>query len=86
MVATTSLMAYDTLDLKTRQEQVIIALQIMERANNREIAEYLGLPINQVTPRVYELRNKGKICSNGLKRDEKTQMMTEEWKITPKEE
>jgi hypothetical protein len=35
---------------------VLIAIDEIEPCNNTQIAEYMGLPINSVTPRVLELR------------------------------
>ena len=48
--------------LNEKQTQVYVALQMASRAcNNQEISEYLGWPINSVTPRVQELRELGKV-------------------------
>lgn len=48
--------------LGQKQMQVYVALQMSRRpVNNQELADYLGWPINSVTPRVQELRELGKV-------------------------
>lgn len=37
------------------------AIRALGTASNSEIARHLGLPINCVTPRVHELRQKGRV-------------------------
>jgi len=58
----TSLDAYrdllDSGDLGRRQEQVYQAFRKYGPATNLEISKILGLPINQITPRNIELREK----------------------------
>ena len=54
----TSILAYvDILEeLGERQTLVYTAIRNLKSCNNVMIAEFLGLPINSVTPRVNELR------------------------------
>jgi len=61
----TSLIAYKDIKktLGKRQQQVLSALAIPR--SNAEIARALHLPINSVTPRVLELRNKGLVRKAG---------------------
>lgn len=54
----TSLDAYRSVDLNTRQAEVYRIIQIFGPITNKRIAEELGWPINRVTGRVNELRNK----------------------------
>ena len=58
-VRTTSVYSYlyvlDTIN--SRQLTVLYVLKKLKEANNREIAEAVGIPINEVTPRIHELRN-----------------------------
>lgn len=61
----TSLMAYDTAKktLNRKQKLVFEAVEEIGPATNRQIAEYLAWPINSITPRVLELRQKNKLIS-----------------------
>jgi hypothetical protein len=43
-------------ELSKRQEEVFMALKILEVANNRMIANYMNKPINTIVPRIFELR------------------------------
>ena len=67
--------------LGERQKQVIKALIYLGEANNREIAEYLHLPINSVTPRVMELRSFGRVESVRTKEDQITKRQTLLWRL-----
>lgn len=56
----TSAAAYASLqDLGERQAAVLSAIRTLQSACNQKIANYLGIPVNQVTGRVFELRDKG---------------------------
>lgn len=67
-VASTSRQAYDKImgTLSDKQEQVYEALKELTTATNDEIADFLGWPINRVTGRVTELRNKDLVTVAGL--------------------
>lgn len=60
MVTDTSLLAYQEVreTLGERQKLVYEALKYLGEADNLSIARYLNLPINSVTPRIFELRKK----------------------------
>lgn len=59
-VQQTSAVAYASLeDLGERQAAVRNAISTLGAACNQKIADYLGVPVNQVTGRVFELRDKG---------------------------
>jgi len=61
MTQPTSLKAYHTDVLPTlgaRQEAVLEAFKHKENFTNGELASFLEWPINTVTPRVFELRQK----------------------------
>lgn len=45
--------------LSKRHKEVLLALKHLNIANNLMISRYLGLPINSITPRILELREKG---------------------------
>ena len=49
--------------------------------NNRQIAERLGLPINSITGRMFELRDMGKVVSAGVSHDEVTNRDTMMWRL-----
>ena len=61
MIQSTSQEAYDKIvnDLGKRQHEAYTILNEIEPACNKEIASKLCLPINEVTPRINELRYKG---------------------------
>lgn len=59
-VQQTSAVAYASLeDLGERQAAVRNAISTLGAACNQKIADYLGVPVNQVTGRVFELRESG---------------------------
>ena len=60
-VQITSLIAYHDLGLTLgkRQKVVFEAINKFEDVTNAELADFLGWPINTVTPRVFELRKMG---------------------------
>ena len=64
MIQSTSLWAYRevTPTLGPRQAAVLYVLETKGPCNNLEIARYLELPINSITPRCKELRLKGLVC------------------------
>jgi len=78
----TSIMAFESIQeaLGKKQRMVLDAISSMYCPNNREIAEYLGVPINTVTPRVNELVKKGIVFDAGLKEDVVTHRMTLVWR------
>lgn len=56
----TSAAAYASLeDLGERQAAVRDAISVLGTACNAKIAKYLGVQVNQITGRVFELRDKG---------------------------
>lgn len=64
MLQQTSLLAYHNdvrPTLGQKQARVLNAIKALGTACNQEIADYLHLPINSVTPRVFELRALGKV-------------------------
>ena len=58
MMQGTSLDAYRTIkvELNTRQQQVLDQLSVSGSCSNEKLSRLLKLPINQITPRVLELR------------------------------
>lgn len=83
MIQETSRIAFESIqDLGQRQIQVITALEQLKSANNREIAQFLRMPINSITPRVLELRDKKLITVSKVDKDLKTNRQTIYWQIT----
>ena len=72
-VAQTSLWAYRDIKEKLgkRHKLVYDALCKIEPAHNSQIAEYLGLPINQITGRVNELQHLGMIQIEKIDKNER---------------
>ena len=60
MIQDSSLKAYFDIQrtLGLRQKQVFVALSAVPDATNRELSEMTSLPINEVTPRIHELRER----------------------------
>lgn len=70
MIQETSLNAYlgEVVEtLGTRQKAVLDAFTKKENFTNQELAEFLGWPINTVTPRCLELRRKGMLMLSGTR-------------------
>lgn len=83
VVQQTSLEAYIGLtNIGQRQAQVYYALKELGKANNLMIAKKLNLPINQVTPRVLELRQKGIIVQEMSYPCPYTHKLTMFWRIS----
>jgi len=66
-VTETSMTAFKKINLGQRQIAVHLALKTLTRATDLEIAEYLGKPINEITPRRNELVKLGYAKENGRK-------------------
>lgn len=84
MITETSLEAFNSLqfELGERQQQVLNALFTLGTANNKMIANYLKLGINQVTARIFELRELKMV---GFSHEDKcpfTHRNTYYWKVT----
>ena len=60
MVTDTSLSAFREIlnNLGLRQQEVYFAIKELVEADNLSISKFLNIPINSVTPRVFELRDK----------------------------
>jgi predicted ArsR family transcriptional regulator len=63
-VQTTSAAAYQGLPLNARQVSVRRAITALGAACNQQIADHLGVPVNQVTGRVFELREAGVVIES----------------------
>ena len=69
-------------DLGPRQIAVHKAIGEMGTASNREIAGYLDKPVNEITPRVKELRDFGLVKEFGKKWDRDTKRNVTAWCVT----
>jgi DNA-binding MarR family transcriptional regulator len=80
----TSLDSYEALirdrSLGDRQKAVLLCLREEGPANNRLLAFRLNKPINTVTPRVLELRERGLVAEAFRQRDQATGMTTIFWR------
>jgi hypothetical protein len=64
-VQPTSKAAYTSLtDIGQRQTDVLRAIRTLGTACNQRIADYLSIPVNQVTGRVFELRRLGLVVED----------------------
>lgn len=63
-VQTTSIASYQGLPLSARQTAVRRAISKLGTACNQQIADHLGVPVNQVTGRVFELREAGVVIES----------------------
>lgn len=82
MIQSTSQEAYDSIveTLGDRQMQVFNVLKRIEPACNRVIAVAADLPINEITPRISELRYKG-VVEQAYKANDITGRKVIYWKI-----
>lgn len=84
MIQQTSILSFrktKQTNIGKRQQEVLNALMDIAPACNREIARKSGLDINVVTPRVLELRVKGKIEKAFQDIDMATGRTVNFWKI-----
>ncbi len=65
----------------TNQQKVYNMIVYLGEANNRELSEILNWPINRITPRVKELRDKRLVGVSRTGKDQKTKRMTIYWKV-----
>ena len=79
----TSLDAYSEIkpELGARQKAVLDTLTYLKNATNTEISKYMGLPINQITPRINELRKKGRVTEGGKRECKVTGKIVHSWRI-----
>lgn len=63
-VQTTSVAAYQGLALGDRQARVRQAIASLGTACNQQLADHLGVPVNQITGRVFELRKLGVVTES----------------------
>lgn len=79
----TSLEAYKILEpeLGDRQQLVLTVINSQPNISNHEISNMLGIPINSITPRVYELRDMGLVVCSGHKIDSITKRNVMTWNV-----
>ncbi len=83
-VAQTSKEAYTLIqdELGERQLTVLNALAYLKTANNNQLSHYLGLPINCITGRIKELRDKWLVEFRYEKEDVLTGKKTNVWGLS----
>ena len=70
MIQDTTLSAYREIKKKglgKRQHAVLVVIRYLKNPTNSEISQFMGIPINAITPRTNELVKLGKVIQ-GLKR------------------
>lgn len=80
----TSIEAYQSIQptLNQRQKQIYQIIKTHPGISNNEIKRITKLGINQITPRVYELRQKGLVRCRGIKIDRITKRAVMCWEAT----
>lgn len=79
----TSLMSFVEIQhsLGERQKLVFGAIMVLKEATNLELSNFLKLPINSVTPRVFELRKKGIVVESSRRTCTVSGRMAICWKV-----
>ena len=79
----TSLIAYAEVleNLGERQTLVYAAIRTLKSCNNQMICNFLGLPINSITPRVNELRKLHIVMMDKKDMCPYTKMLTCFWRV-----
>lgn len=80
-VADTSIDAYRSLQLNPSQAAVHETIQGLGVACNQLVADSMGLPVNQVTGRVFELRDKGLVEESHKAQWPATRRTVTWWKV-----
>jgi len=83
MIQETSLEAYNVLQPELGKIQTMIynVLKVYPNSSNHELSEMLDKPINSVTPRVKELRDKGLVICTSHKIDSSTNRRVMCWSV-----
>lgn len=83
MIQKTSLEAFEVLkpDLNHLQRVIYNVLKIYPDMSNHDLCFVTNKPINCITPRVKELRDKGLVVCSGSKKDEFTHKRVMVWRV-----
>ncbi len=81
MITETSLEAYYNLELGKRQLEVYKAIEKLECATNTMISKHLKIPINCVTGRTKELREKRLVIESHISWCPQTKNRAKYWKL-----
>lgn len=83
MMLDTSLDAFQSIkpELGSRQKVVFDVICHLGTPTNTEISNYLGIPINSITPRVNELRKKGLVRDAGKRECRITGSLVHCWRV-----
>ena len=79
----TSLLAFQEIisTLESRELEVFKAIKQIQPCNNLMIGDYLNLPVNCITGRVFSLRKYGLVIFYKKDKCQKTNKLTIYWKI-----
>ena len=83
-VQSTTLDAFRSTPLEVRvtcREKVYDTLVEFGPASNKQVAERRGWPINRITPRMLELRKRGRVACAGKRYDTKTRKWELLWEV-----
>lgn len=82
-VADTSILAYNDIKstLHPRQKEILDVIKNLGSCTNSEITRYSGIAINRVTPRVFELREKGLVILDCKKECPVTGRLAMAWRV-----
>jgi len=83
MIQKTSLEAFEVLKPELNNIQCLIynVLKIYPDMSNHDLGFITNKPINCITPRVKELRDKGLVVCSGYKQDELTHKRVMVWRV-----
>jgi DNA-binding MarR family transcriptional regulator len=80
MIQETSLEAFGKVKIGQAQQSVLTVIKMFDGRTNAELGKYLDWPINRITPRVKELREKGLVVDAGVRVCLITGSMSHAWK------
>ena len=84
MIQETSRIAYQNEILPALGEKQKLVYDVFMRGGswtNSELSDFLHIPINTVTPRVFELRKMGLLCEHAKRRCKQTGRTAIAWKM-----
>jgi hypothetical protein len=75
----TAYQLYKAKKINRQQMLVLASLRSVKKASNRHLVTVTGLPINVITPRIYELRVLGQVVQHSTVLDEGTNRTVKQW-------
>jgi len=79
----TSIDAFQSIkpELGSRQAAVYDVVRHLVNPTNLEISHFMGIPINQITPRIFELRKLGMIRAGGKRECKVSGRIVYTWRV-----